>query len=290
VERGGQAPVTQLPAPVAVRSPENLDEERTIRDNRRRAALICLIPAAVVGILAAAVVAAVGQPLVAVAVLVVVSAVLSLWTWRGAAARVLRSLDAAPSREEDRPRLHNLVDGLCATMGLPTPAILVVESALPNAMAVGRDPRSASLIVTTALDGALTLVELEGVLAHELVHIKRQDTVVAGAAVSVAAPVTLVRGASGGAELVHKLVGHGREFSADQRAAAVVRYPVGLGSALRAMASRSGTPGSWPPGTGRTAVVTRWLWIDPVPTTDAAGPADGELDDTSVRAAALALL
>ena len=88
----------------------------------------------------------------------------------------------------EHPRLHNLVDGLCATMGLPRPIICLVDSPVPNAMAVGRDPATAWLIVTSGLDRSLTLVELEGVLAHELVHIKRHDTVVSGVAVIAALP------------------------------------------------------------------------------------------------------
>ena len=62
---------------------------------------------------------------------------------------------------------------------------------------------------------------------------------------------------------VHSLVGRGREFSADQRAAGVVRYPPGIGSALDAMVEQPAAGASWPPGTGRTAALTRWLWIDP---------------------------
>jgi heat shock protein HtpX len=274
---------------VAVRSPENLDEERFIHANRRRARTACLVPALAVGLVAGAVLAAVGLLVEGVVALVVVTALLAWWAWRGAASSVLRSLGARPSREEERPRLHNLVDGLCATMGLPSPAILVVESARPNALAVGRDPRSASLVVTSGLDGALSLVELEGVLAHELVHVKRHDTLLSGVAVRVLTPVAALLGAERGADYVHRLVGPGREFSADQRAAAVVHYPVGLGSALRTMAAADGPSASWPPGSGRGAALTRWLWIDPGEG-GARTPMDGELDDPEVRAAALALL
>jgi len=273
-----------------VRSPENIDEKRTIHANRHRAQTLCLIPALVVGAVLAVVVTAVGQPLVAIAVLVVVTAALAAWTWRTAPGRVARAVGARPSREEDRPRLHNLVDGLCATMGLPSPTILVVDSPQPNAMALGRAPGSAALIVTSGLDGSLSLVELEGVLAHELVHIKRQDTVLSGVAISLAAPASLLIGAQGAADLVHRLVGPGREFSADQRAATVVRYPVGLGSALRIMADPATVASPWPPGGGRTAAATRWLWIDPGTSGRGVAPADGELDDPSVRAEALSLL
>ena len=166
---------------------------------------------------------------------------------------VVRSVGATPSDEWEHPRLHNLVDGLCATMGLPRPTICVVDSAVPNAMAVGRDPDSAKLVVTSGLDESLTLVELEGVLAHELVHIKRHDTVVAGLAVVVTVPWAVLRGNAAGADRVHTLVGRGREFSADQRAAAVVvRYPPGIGSALEVMVDRPGEPPPWPPGEGQS--------------------------------------
>ena len=249
----------------------------------------CGLPALIVGVVVGAVLAAVGLPLVGVGALVVVTAAVAFWTWSGAAGSVVRAVGARPSREVDRPRVHNLVDGLCATMGLPTPSILVVESPRPNALSVGRDPRSASLIVTSGLDGTLSLVELEGVLAHELVHVKRHDTLLSGVAVRVTAPLAAVLGVAWGTARVHRLVGPGREFSADQRAAAVVRYPVGLGSALRTMGGRTGSDATWPPGGGRRAALTRWLWIDPVPAWGDAGAPDGELDDPSVRSAALSL-
>ncbi|HEY2564501.1 MAG TPA: M48 family metalloprotease, partial [Acidimicrobiales bacterium] len=154
-----------------------------------------------------------------------------------------------------------------------------------NALAVGRDPGLAALVVTSGLEHALSLVELEGVLAHELVHVKRRDTATAGAAVAVVAPLAAITGS--GAGLVRSLVGAGREFIADQRAASVVRYPPGLGSALETMTLTSTTASPWPPGPGRSAVITRWLWIDPMVGARNES-AEGNLDDTSVRAAALA--
>ncbi|HZM54997.1 MAG TPA: hypothetical protein VFC03_08240, partial [Acidimicrobiales bacterium] len=87
---------------------------------------------------------------------------------------------------------------------------------------------------------------------------------------------------------VHRLIGSGREFDADQRAARVVRYPPGIGSALEVMADPDGPVPTWPPGQGRTAQLTRWLWFDPM--VGAAGElVEGNLDDTRVRAAAQAL-
>ncbi len=251
---------------------------------------LCLVPGLVLGVVVGVVLSAVGLPVyLAAAVFVVVATAVMLALWQRAPGAVLRSVGARPSREGDRPRLHNLVDGLCATMGLPQPAICVVDSPVPNAMAVGRDPRSATLVVTSALDHSLTLVELEGVLAHELVHIKRHDTVLATVAVSASAPLSLLIGLPRATERIHSLLGTGREFDADQRAAAVVRYPPGIGSALASMLEGPARAGPWPPGRGRTAALTRWLWIDPMVGVPSTVSMEGNLDDTRVRAAAQAL-
>ncbi len=287
-------PPTPEPKPAPVRPAverhaEGNDDASAVRINRRRALVICVTPALAVGVVVGLVLALVGLPLVGVLALVVITAGLSMWLWRLAPEMVVRSIGASPSDEWEHPRLHNLVDGLCATMGLPRPTICVVQSAVPNAMAVGRDPDSAKLVVTSGLDESLTLVELEGVLAHELVHIKRNDTVVAALAVVAAVPWAVIRGSEIGADRVHTLVGRGREFSADQRAAVVVRYPPGIGSALETMVDGPASALPWPPGGGRIAPLTRWLWIDPMVGTSPGESVVGNLDDTRVRAAALSL-
>lgn len=212
--------------------------------------------------------------------------------WAASPSLVVRALGAHPSEELEHPRLHNLVDGLCATLGLPGPTVVTVDSPLPNAMAVGHRPDAAFLVVTTALDSQLSLVELEGVLAHELVHIKRHDTAVSAPSVVIAVLFSLVTGTTRAAETVHRWVGPGREFAADQRAAQVVRYPPGLEAALEAMTATHRAAVMWPPSRGRVSLITRWLWIDPRPT--GPGQADrgdepGNLDATTVRAEALAL-
>jgi len=263
----------------------DLAEEATAAANRRKAVLLCLAPGAGAGALIGIVLAAVGLVLVGVAALVVVTGAVAAWIWSAAPGIVLRSLGAVPSSEDDHPRLHNLVDGLCATMGLDRPDISVVTSDVPNALALGRDQKSATLVVTSGLERTLGLVELEGVLAHELVHVKRNDTVLSAVAVVVTAPWSLLRGAAAGAGTVHRIVGPGREFSADQRAALIVRYPTGIGAALEEMAAAGPTSGGWPPAPGRIAGLTRWLWFDTMAGAPAGESAEGNLDDTRVRAA-----
>ncbi len=261
-----------------------------LRANRHRAWLLCLLPAVVVGVVLGVALVAAGLVLPGIVALVVVTAAGAAALWVASPGWVARSLGGEPCDEKAHPRLFNVVDGLCATLGLPAPSIMVVESPVPNAVAVGRRPEGAVLVVTTGLDRELSLVQLEGVVAHELVHVKRHDTVVSGPAVAVAALCSLVVGTTRATEMVHRLVGPGREFAADQRAAQVVRYPPGLEGALEAMATGPGG-GEWPPAPGRVAQLSRWLWVDPRPTGPVPSGADdvGNLDDTAVRAASLAL-
>ena len=235
-------PVAAAP-PTAERTTEGDDESRAIRANHRRAIRMCLVPGLVCGVVVGVVLVAVGVPVyLAAAVFVAVAVAVLVVLWQRAPGAVLRAVGARPSREEDRPRLHNLVDGLCATMGLPQPTICVVESPVPNAMSVGRDPGSATLVVTSTLDRALTLVELEGVLAHELVHVKRHDTVLAMVAVTVLTPCSLVIGSTSAVERVHTVIGRGREFAADQRAPRVWS------------ATRRGSDRRWSPCSGGRTV------------------------------------
>jgi Zn-dependent protease with chaperone function len=271
------------------RPSESGEEASAVHDNRRRAALLCGAPGVTVGLIVGIVLAALGLPLIGVAALVVIAVSLPAWLWRFAPGAVVRSVGGQASPEWEHPRLHNLVDGLCATMGLPRPVVYVVASPVPNAMSVGTQPSTAALVVTSSLDQTLTLVELEGVLAHELVHIKRQDTLVAALAVVVMVPWALVAGAVQGQDQVHSLIGRGREFSADQRAAGVVRYPPGIGAALAVMNDDRSSSTSWPPGPGRMAALTRWLWVDPMAGAPEGESEVGNLDHTGVRAAALAL-
>jgi heat shock protein HtpX len=121
-------------------------------------------------------------------------------------------------------RLHNLVEGLCIASGLPKPQIYVIDDVAPNAFATGRSPKHATVAVTTGLLDLLDRVELEGVLAHELSHIKNHDILVATLAVTMVGLVT--------PQLVPFAVDRRREPLADVSAVEMTRYPPGLISAL----------------------------------------------------------
>jgi len=99
---------------------------------------------------------------------------------------------ARPASEDEYRRYHNLVEGLCIASGLPKPRLYVVEDPAPNAFATGRNPKHAALAVTTGLLDIMNRVELEGVLAHELSHIKNYDILVTTVAVTAVGTITLL--------------------------------------------------------------------------------------------------
>lgn len=89
---------------------------------------------------------------------------------------VLASCQARPATKEEAQKLVNILDALMVTSGLPCkPRLYVVEDAQPNAFATGRNPQNAVICVTTALLEKLDYYELEGVIAHEMSHIKNYD-------------------------------------------------------------------------------------------------------------------
>jgi heat shock protein HtpX len=93
--------------------------------------------------------------------------------------RMARARPVDPNESVEAQRLHNLVEGLCIAAGLPMPKLYVVDDAAPNAFATGRNPEHAAIAVTTGLLAKMNRVELEGVLAHELGHVKNYDTLTA---------------------------------------------------------------------------------------------------------------
>ena len=98
---------------------------------------------------------------------------------------------ARPASVEEYGRLHNIVEGLCIAGGLPKPRLYIVDDPSPNAFATGRDPKHAAVAVTTGLLEKMNRVELEGVLAHELSHIKNYDILVSTLAVTMVGVIAI---------------------------------------------------------------------------------------------------
>lgn len=170
-------------------------------------------------------------------------------------------------------QLHNIVENLAITAGLPKPKIYMVNDPAPNAFATGRDPEHAVVAVTSGLLQILDRSELEGVLAHELSHIGNRDMLVSTMVVVLVGFVAIIAdiflrtahmGSFGGdnrdnrgaviffvfaiiaailapiaAQLIQLAISRKREFLADASGALLTRYPEGLASALQKISGYS---------------------------------------------------
>jgi heat shock protein HtpX len=164
---------------------------------------------------------------VAVVVALVLAAVAYLYADRV----VLRLSHARPASVDDEPRYHNLVEGLCVSAGLAKPELYLIDDDAPNSFATGRNPDHAAIVVTTGLLQKLSRMELEGVLAHELSHIRSNDTLVTSLGTALVGLPLMFAGPLA-ARLLATFVGRGRERDADIGAARLTRYPPGLAAAL----------------------------------------------------------
>jgi heat shock protein HtpX len=163
-----------------------------VASNKRRSWLLIVGFALFVGLVAAAFAYLIGGgPVGIVIALVVAGTTSALAYWRSDAV-ALRMSRARPAAVESYPRYHNIVEGLCIASGLPKPRLYVIEDPAPNAFATGRSPRNAALAVTTGLLDKMNRIELEGVLAHELSHVKNYDILVSTLAVTMVGVVALL--------------------------------------------------------------------------------------------------
>jgi heat shock protein HtpX len=201
-----------------------------------------------------AIAALLGAGIVGLVVALAIAAVLSLVAYWKSDAVALALVHARRADPEQYPRLHNVVEGLCVAAGLPKPRLYIVDDAAPNALAIGRNPRHAGIVVTTGLLDKLSRIELEGVLAHELSHVKSYDTLVSTVAVTlVGLPAIVLRPVFG--PVVPLAVGRGREGSADVNGVSLTRYPPGLIAALEKLEADSTVVHS-------NSRATAHLWIE----------------------------
>src|SRR5438105_12897828 len=172
----------------------------------------------------------------------------------------LMSSGASPVTREQLPRLYAVMERLAAKANLPLPKLYVVPEAAPNAFATGRNPRHASVAVTQGLLELMNDDELEGVIAHELSHVRNYDILISSVAATLAGAVTWIahwgpwlgggdddrdRGGGGtlglllfflapvAAFLLQLGLSRQREYSADETGARMVGNPYGLISALQ---------------------------------------------------------
>ena len=104
----------------------------------------------------------------------------------------LKMSRAVPVSEQEAPELHRMIAGLAARAGVPKPAVYMTPAEQPNAFATGRSPKHAAIAVTQGIMQALPPRELEGVLAHEMSHIKNHDILIASIAAMVAGAISAI--------------------------------------------------------------------------------------------------
>jgi heat shock protein HtpX len=171
----------------------------------------------------------------------------------------LMSSGARPISREESPRLYAVMERLAAKANLPVPRLYMIPQAAPNAFATGRNPSHASVAVTQGLMQLMNDDELEGVIAHELSHVRNYDILTSSIAATIAGAVTFIsrmgfwfgggdrdrnRGngiiellmlilAPLGALLLQLGISRQREYQADASGATMVGHPYGLISALQ---------------------------------------------------------
>ena len=175
----------------------------------------------------------------------------------------LLSSGAKPVTREQLPRLYAVMERLAAKANLPVPKLYLVPEAAPNAFATGRNPRHASVAVTQGLLELMNDDELEGVIAHELSHVRNYDILISSIAATIAGAITWIaywgpwlgygdrddrEGGGGGGGILGLLMmilaplaamllqlglSRQREYSADATGARMVGNPYGLISALQ---------------------------------------------------------
>ncbi len=240
-----------------------------IAANKRRSVvmLAAFVVVLVAAVWAVGLVLGASGPFVAVFALIIAGGSAFFAYWKSDAV-ALRASGAQPASRDEYPRYHNLVEGLCIAGGIPMPRLYVIVDSAPNAFATGRNPEHAALAVTTGLLERMNRVELEGVLAHELSHVRNYDILVMTLAVTLVGTIALItdfglralwfgggsrrrdnQGGSGApillllglvfliaapivAKLMQMAVSRQRESLADVSAVSLTRYPPGLVSAL----------------------------------------------------------
>ena len=171
---------------------------------------------------------------------------------------VLAMYRAQEVDESQAPRLHGIVRSLSQKAGLPMPKVYVIPTNQPNAFATGRDPRHAAVAVTDGIMRILNEDEIEGVLAHELAHVKHRDILIGTIAATLAGMIMMLRyfafffggrdddeGGGGlamlvvfivapiAALLIQMAISRSREYAADAGAAEISGKPWALASALK---------------------------------------------------------
>lgn len=231
---------------------------RAIRRNKVNSVLIILLFLGIIAALGWLAAAIYGSPMIVIW-MVLFAGGYALFQYFQAGKQAISMSGAQRITEAENPRLYRIVENLAITTGTPMPEVYIVQDPAPNAFATGRDPEHAMVAATTGLLDMMTDAELEGVMAHELGHVRNYDIrvsmIVYGLVVAVGMiadmllrfaffgrnnsnPVVLIFGliamlvAPLVASLVQLAVSRQREYLADATGALTTRHPEALASAL----------------------------------------------------------
>lgn len=243
-----------------------------IESNKRKTILLLLLFMAVIVLLGWAFGEYTGDRFGGIIFAIIISLVMALFSYYQGDKVALVTAGAKPIKKEDNPYVYRMVENLAITAGLPTPKVYVINDPAPNAFATGRDPQHASVAVTTGLVEKLENEELEGVIAHEMSHIKNYDIRLMMIVIVCVGVIALLadwmvrinfyggrrkESSSGGqagaiimivglilailsplfAKLIQLAISRRREFLADASGALLTRYPEGLARALEKIKS-----------------------------------------------------
>ncbi len=185
-------------------------------------------------------------------VALLVAAGMNLFTYWNADKIVLKMHNAVEVDASSHPEFYGMVQNLAQRAAMPMPKVYIVEQAQPNAFATGRDPEHSAVAATTGLLNMLSHDEIEGVMAHELGHVKNRDTLIMTMVATIAGAVSMLAnfglffrdrnaGIAGllavfvapfAAMIVQMAISRTREFGADAAAAQISGKPLALASAL----------------------------------------------------------
>jgi len=260
-----------MTAPEALAPADRTSYAKEIGRNRRKSFALLSFFAFMIVLVGVAIDVLIGGGVYFAVFAFILAVALSFVAYYKSDAIALAASRAKPADGIEYRRYHNLVEGLCIAAGLPKPRLYVVDDPAPNAFATGRNPEHSAIAVTTGLLQTMNRVELEGVLAHELSHIKNYDILVQTVAVVAVGAITLLSDIGlrfmfwGGmrrdrrdnndsgplgiliaiaalallilapfaAMLMQFSLSRDRELLADARGVSLTRYPPGLASALR---------------------------------------------------------
>jgi heat shock protein HtpX len=245
---------------------EKISMFNEIRKNKIKSFFLIIIFILIIGLLGTLIGQIYGNPYIGVTIAIIASLLYTIISFFSGDSMILSMSNAKPVSKQEYPHLYHTIEGIAIAAGIKTPKAYVIQDDSPNAFATGRDPEHASVAVTTGLLNKLNRQELEGVVAHEISHIKNYDIRIMMIATVMIGIITLLsdfllRTFLWGSlsedreknqatfifialglvmailtplvgQIIKLAISRKREYAADATGASLTRYPDGLANAL----------------------------------------------------------